>query len=209
MIRCLDYPFFVNLGHIKRAFSRHGFLRMKTKLLLILFFLFHFSLIKAEGLRFEKILSEQGIVSNRIYASIRDYKGNVWLAAVEGVSRYDGKKSTNYSFRSDSTKHHVSGLRFYRIVEDLEKHIWLGADTGLKLYDEEQDSFRDIPFVDNQKRKVDRIIIRPDGDLLIVSNKNIYRVIKDENSWLVSPSTETSLCGKIAPDGSWWEMDRS
>ena len=60
---------------------------------------------------------------------IQDRKGNVWIAAYDGVFRYDGKSFTNITSK-------VSSSRFFSVLEDREGHLWFGSiGSGVYCYD--------------------------------------------------------------------------
>lgn len=59
----------------------------------------------------------------------QDRKGNIWIAAFDGVFRYDGKSFTNI------TKN-VSSARFFSVLEDSKGNLWFGSiGSGVYLYD--------------------------------------------------------------------------
>lgn len=60
---------------------------------------------------------------------IQDRKGNIWIAAFDGVFRYDGKSFTNMTSQ-------VSSARFFSILEDGKGNFWFGTiGSGIFRYD--------------------------------------------------------------------------
>jgi ligand-binding sensor domain-containing protein len=60
---------------------------------------------------------------------IQDTKGNIWIAAFDGVFRYDGKSFTNITFK-------VSSARFFSVLEDRKGNLWFGSiGSGVYCYD--------------------------------------------------------------------------
>lgn len=60
---------------------------------------------------------------------IQDRKGNIWIAAFDGVFRYDGK-----SFNNITSK--VSSARFFSVLEDRKGNLWFGSiGSGVYYYD--------------------------------------------------------------------------
>ena len=60
---------------------------------------------------------------------IQDRKGNIWLAAYDGIFRYDGKSFTNVTKQ-------VSSARFFSILEDRKGNLWFGSiGSGVYFYD--------------------------------------------------------------------------
>jgi ligand-binding sensor domain-containing protein len=60
---------------------------------------------------------------------IQDRKGNIWIAAFDGVFRYDGKLFTNITSK-------VSSARFFSVLEDKKGNFWFGSiGSGVYYYD--------------------------------------------------------------------------
>jgi streptogramin lyase len=60
---------------------------------------------------------------------IQDRKGNIWIAAFDGIFRYDGKSFTNITSK-------VSSARFFSVLEDKKGNLWFGSvGSGVYLYD--------------------------------------------------------------------------
>lgn len=63
---------------------------------------------------------------------IQDKKGNIWVAAFDGIFRYDGKSFTNMTSK-------VTSSRFFSVLEDRKGNYWFGTvggdGTGVYYYD--------------------------------------------------------------------------
>ncbi|WP_428327831.1 ligand-binding sensor domain-containing protein [Mucilaginibacter sp.] len=60
---------------------------------------------------------------------IQDKKGNIWVAAFDGIFRYDGKTFTNITSK-------VSSARFFSVLEDGNGNLWFGSiGSGVYYYD--------------------------------------------------------------------------
>src|SRR5580704_2109775 len=60
---------------------------------------------------------------------IQDRKGNIWIAAFDGIFRYDGKSFTNITSK-------VSSARFFSVLEDKKSNLWFGSiGSGVYYYD--------------------------------------------------------------------------
>jgi len=60
---------------------------------------------------------------------IQDRKGNIWIAAFDGIFRYDGKSFTNITSK-------VSSARFFSVLEDRRGNLWFGSiGSGVYYYD--------------------------------------------------------------------------
>jgi ligand-binding sensor domain-containing protein len=66
----------------------------------------------------------------RVTRTIRqDRNGNIWLAAHDGIFRYDGKSFTNITSKMSST-------RFFSVLEDRKGNFWFTSpDSGVYYYD--------------------------------------------------------------------------
>ncbi len=88
------------------------------------------TLISKENIRSEiKNVS----ASNRPYSSVRtirqDRKGNMWLVALEGIIRYDGRSYTNITSK-------LNARRFWDVLEDKRGNFWLASiGSGVYYYD--------------------------------------------------------------------------
>jgi ligand-binding sensor domain-containing protein len=59
---------------------------------------------------------------------IQDRQGNIWIAAFDGIFRYDGKSFLNITSK-------VTSARFFSILEDKKGNFWLGSiGSGVYYY---------------------------------------------------------------------------
>lgn len=78
---------------------------------------------------------------NRITRNIiQDKKGNIWMAAFDGVFRYDGKLFTNMTSK-------VTSARFFSVLEDKKGNFWF-ASVGSGVYYYDGVSFRNFTTKD-------------------------------------------------------------
>lgn len=66
-----------------------------------------------------------GLPSNRIYHSIIDSDGFLWLSTDKGISRYDG-----YSFQNFTTRDGLTDNEVFHMFQDSKKRIWFMAYNG-------------------------------------------------------------------------------
>ncbi|MBS1501082.1 MAG: histidine kinase [Bacteroidetes bacterium] len=71
---------------------------------------------------------------------IQDRKGNIWIAAFDGIFRYDGKSFTNITSK-------VSSARFFSVLEDRKGNLWFGS-IGSGVYNYDGKSFRNFTTKD-------------------------------------------------------------
>lgn len=70
----------------------------------------------------------------------QDRKGNIWIAAFDGIFRYDGKSFTNITSK-------VSSARFFSVLEDKKGNFWF-ASIGSGVYYYDGVSFRNFTTKD-------------------------------------------------------------
>ena len=59
----------------------------------------------------------------------QDRNGNIWIAAHDGVFRYDGRSFTNMTSK-------VTSARFFSVLEDRKGNLWFSSpDSGIYYYD--------------------------------------------------------------------------
>jgi ligand-binding sensor domain-containing protein len=67
--------------------------------------------------------------NNIVRTIIQDRKGDIWIAAFDGIFRYDGKSFTNVTSK-------VSSASFFSVLEDRKGNLWFGSiGSGVYYYD--------------------------------------------------------------------------
>lgn len=81
----------------------------------------------------EVVTSQYG--SKSMVRSIKqDRKGNIWLASVEGIIRYNPKQADGKSFTNITSK--VISARFFSVLEDRKGNFWFATiGSGVYFYD--------------------------------------------------------------------------
>lgn len=65
---------------------------------------------------------------------IQDSKGNIWVAAFDGIFRYDPKRAVGHSFTNITSK--VSSAHFFDVLEDKKGNFWFASvGSGVFYYD--------------------------------------------------------------------------
>ncbi len=109
-------------------------------------FLFFFSVSShhviaqvSSPLSFIRLSKADGLSSNKVYSTIRDDRGYIWIATAGGLNRYDSRNFLVY--RAD-----LNGLQSNQIKElynDSKGYLWIGTDGGgLTRYDYRKDKFK-------------------------------------------------------------------
>ncbi|HEX5154711.1 MAG TPA: two-component regulator propeller domain-containing protein [Parafilimonas sp.] len=112
---------------------------------MIVFFGIAFSIVKLSfcqpsAYRFENITNEQGIADRVINAIIQDTEGFIWIASVDGLTRYDGYNAVVYRHRANDP-YSLSDNEVYALCIDGNGSLWIGTRNGLNRYDEQNDRF--------------------------------------------------------------------
>ena len=82
----------------------------------------------ADGLKFYGI--EDGLIDDRVTDLIEDRLGNLWIATLSGLCRFDGS-----TFQTFTTDDGLPSNRIRCVFEDRQGHLWLGTDRGVAHYD--------------------------------------------------------------------------
>ncbi len=104
---------------------------------LFLMFVFHISCVQSQTAGKKSIINPaaKGVVASQgpkgiTRNIIQDRKGNIWIAAFDGIFRYDGKSFTNITGK-------VSPARFFSVLQDRKGNFWFGSiGSGVYYYDE-------------------------------------------------------------------------
>ncbi len=142
------------------------------KLLFIFFVCFVFK-IEAQGIRFNKITTEEGLSQNTAYSITQDKNGLIWIGTSDGLNKYDGNKIiTYYHIPRDSTSlpHNFITALFV----DKDKNLWVGSLKGLSVYDYEKDLFTNF-VKDERGQEIERIeaIIEDSENVLLIATSNL------------------------------------
>ncbi len=92
-------------------------------------------------INFTSISVKDGLLSNSIYAILKDRYGLMWFATTDGLNKYDGTNFTVYRNNPDDS----SSLRTNEVLslhEDRDGNLWIGTGGGgLSLYNRQKNSF--------------------------------------------------------------------
>ena len=81
-----------------------------------------------DGLKFYGV--EDGLIDNRVTDLLEDCHGNLWIATLSGLCRFDGS-----TFQTFTTEDGLPSNRIHCLFEDSRGHLWLGTDGGVTHYD--------------------------------------------------------------------------
>lgn len=140
----------------------------------ILFFL----LIQNVGFgadKFRVFKKQDGLSSNRLYSSVEDKDGFIWITSEKGVDRFDGRFFKHYSlkFHDESSSF---GYLFYFILTDSDKNIFVLANRGhLYKYNPKTDDFIPVAgFEKNHGLFITSASIDSDNNLLFGTANSFF-----------------------------------
>ena len=81
-----------------------------------------------DGLKFYGI--EDGLIDHQVTDMLLDRDGNLWIATLSGLARFDGVVFHNFT-----TADGLPSNRIHCLFEDSQGHIWIGTDVGVAHYD--------------------------------------------------------------------------
>ena len=108
-----------------------------------------FSFAQPTTYRFENITDEQGLADRVVNAIIQDTRGFIWIASIDGLTRYDGYNCVVYKHRSNDP-YSLSDNQVNALCNDGDGFLWIGTRNGLSRYDGEYDRFENFLHDDNE-----------------------------------------------------------
>lgn len=97
-------------------------------------------------INFTSITARDGLLSNTIFAILKDRYGLMWFATTDGLHKYDGANFTVYRNNTDDS----TSLRANEILslhEDKAGNLWIGTGGGgMSLYNRQKNTFRHFTF---------------------------------------------------------------
>ncbi|MDF2191264.1 hybrid sensor histidine kinase/response regulator transcription factor [Paraflavitalea sp. CAU 1676] len=95
---------------------------------------------------FTSITVKDGLLSNSIFAILKDRHGLMWFATTDGLNKYDGTNFTVYrNIPDDSTS--LRANEILALHEDKAGKLWLGTGGGgLSLYNRQKNTFEHFTF---------------------------------------------------------------
>jgi len=139
--------------------------------------------------------SPSAISNNKVWQTIQDKQGNIWVATSEGLNKMDKYAETFFAFKhSDSYEYSISDNHIRCIYQDSRSRIWVGTHGGgLNLYDTKKDRFtsfsRDDGLPDNV---IFGILEDKKGNLWLSSNHGLSK-FNTESKTFVNFTQEDGL----------------
>lgn len=164
----------------------------------MLFLLNLLSLIASASLYFHSLPAESTGINVR--AICQDKQGNMWFGGLDGVTRYDGSRYTEFRYPD-----HV-----YQIYCDGDGILWISQLSGLSSFDGATETFRNYPSPDAAIKDIiplssDSFLVAVESRLWIFdkrtgifSRENLPLALKDYPvNMLYSPDDTTIYIGSL------------
>ncbi|MBS1775456.1 MAG: hypothetical protein JSS64_04155 [Bacteroidetes bacterium] len=148
----------------------------------------------AQRYPFYNLSIEDGLIQTQIRGLAQDSIGNLWIATIGGLSRFDGVSFRNYTVRDGLP---TNGL--YSIAFDKHGILWIAHNRGISRFDGR--TFTETPC---KNRPVLRIKIAPDGSVWGVSKGHLIRLQNNRFSEIPMPdSGQFAYCVLPEKDTLW------
>lgn len=89
---------------------------------------------------FQNYTMKNGLASNYCYDVLQDSKGYVWVATLNGLSRFNGNTWLNFQQQNKNSKYRLPANWVVDIDEDKFGNIWINTDRGIAMYHHKKDS---------------------------------------------------------------------
>jgi ligand-binding sensor domain-containing protein len=94
---------------------------------------------------FQNYTMKNGLTSNYCYEVLQDHKGYIWVATLNGLSRFNGNTWLNFQQQSKQTKYKLPANWVVDIDEDKLGNVWINTDIGIAMYHQKKDSIISFP----------------------------------------------------------------
>jgi signal transduction histidine kinase/ligand-binding sensor domain-containing protein len=94
---------------------------------------------------FQNYTMKNGLASNYCYDVLQDQKGYIWVATLNGLSRFNGNTWLNFQQQSKQSKYKLPANWVVDIDEDKFGNVWINTDRGIAIYHQKQDSISSFP----------------------------------------------------------------
>ena len=174
---------------------------MTQRHLLVFTFLVSFVLnaYSAIELRSTQMRTSDGLPNNSIRYIYQDSKGFLWLATLNGLSRYDG--NSFLTFRPEAgDKVSLADNRIYDLTEDKDGFLWISTTPELySCYDLQRARFVDYTGCGELRQNYSTVFVTANGDVWLSHQGNgCRRMVHQKNGEMTSTVFRTE-CGNL-PD---------
>lgn len=134
---------------------------LRNSFTILIFFILSILNLDAQNVTFFN--SKQGLSNSCINSIYEDSRSNVWISTLNGLNRFDGVKLNVYYHDDNNPKSLIhDDVNF--VYEYDRDNLFVGTGTGLQLYNYANDTFTDVPIIDQN------------GDTIRMHFKNMVRL---------------------------------
>ena len=162
----------------------------------ILFFILSIGLVLniygATELRSTQMRTSDGLPNNSIRYIYQDTKGFLWLATLNGLSRYDGNSFLTFRPQAGD-KVSLSDNRIFDLTEDKDGFLWISTTPELiSCYDLQRARFVDYTGCGDLRQNYSTIFVADNGDVwLWHSGNGCRRIVHQDNGEMTSTVFKT------------------
>lgn len=162
----------------------------------ILFFILSIGLVLniygATELRSTQMRTSDGLPNNSIRYIYQDTKGFLWLATLNGLSRYDGNSFLTFRPQAGD-KVSLSDNRIFDLTEDKDGFLWISTTPELiSCYDLQRARFVDYTGCGDLRQNYSAIFVANNGDVwLWHSGNGCRRIVHQDNGEMTSTVFKT------------------
>lgn len=166
----------------------------KIRYLLLLYFLLFAMSSSAQSLSagflftqpvFQNYTMKNGLASNYCYDAVEDKNGRMWIATLNGLSRFNGTFWQNYQQQSTTVKHRIPANWVVDLTVDKNGTIYVNTDRGFCIVDVARDS---VLMPDHRKAGWGKICADNTNQLFVSSWNGIDHYQCSENGITAKPS---------------------
>ncbi len=141
-------------------------------------FTFH-NYLHAQELQFNTLTVNDGLTQHDVSSIIQDSYGFIWVGTYDGLNRYDGFKTLNFSHKTGDIES-LSSNRIICLFEDSKKRLWIGTDgNGLNYYSLITEKFIRINTPPGFNL-INDIIENANGDIYVATGNGLLKIIDDD-----------------------------
>lgn len=167
-----------------------------TRKRLLLFFLLVTLVLNAAysgiELRSKQMRTSDGLPNNSVRYLYQDSKGFLWLATLNGLSRYDG--NSFLTFRPEAgDRVSLADNRIYDLTEDKNGFLWISTTPELfSCYDLQRACFVDYTGTGTLEQNYSSVFTAANGDVWLAHSGNgCRRVVHQKDRQMVSTEFKT------------------
>lgn len=130
---------------------------------------------------FQNYTMKSGLASNYCYDVLQDKKGYIWVATLNGLSRFNGNAWLNFQQQNKTPKYRLPANWVVDIDEDQFGNIWINTDRGIAKYNFEQDS---VTSFSNPVKGWGKVCCTNTNQVLVSSWTGVTQLLPNANKFM-------------------------